>query len=77
MPSDLAERLDVSRPTVIAIETGKCDPSLPLVFMMAKVFAMTIEEIPARIRLANRRHAMARFEFRFWNLPRCPIPPPL
>ncbi|MBO9518434.1 MAG: helix-turn-helix transcriptional regulator [Porphyrobacter sp.] len=41
----LAERLDVSRQSVNAIETGKYDPSLPLAFRIADVFGMTIEEI--------------------------------
>ncbi len=43
--ADLAERLDVSRQTVNAIETGKYDPSLPLAFKIAEVFEKTIEEI--------------------------------
>lgn len=42
---DLADRLDVSRQTVIAIETGKYDPSLPLAFRIARVFGLRIEEI--------------------------------
>lgn len=42
---ELAERLHVSRQSVNAIETGKYDPSLPLAFKIAEVFAMTIEEI--------------------------------
>jgi putative transcriptional regulator len=41
----LAERLDVSRQTVNAIETGKYDPSLPLAFKIANLFNMRIEEI--------------------------------
>ena len=41
----LAERLDVSRQSVNAIETGKYDPSLPLAFRIADVFARPIEEI--------------------------------
>ena len=41
----LAERLEVSRQTVNAIETGKYDPSLPLAFKIAKVFEQPIEEI--------------------------------
>ena len=41
----LAEELEVSRQTVIAIETGKYDPSLPLAFRVSKLFDMTIEEI--------------------------------
>ncbi len=43
--SDLAERLEVSRQSVNAIETGKYDPSLPLAFTIAEVFGLTIEEI--------------------------------
>ncbi len=43
--ADLAERLDVSRQTVNAIETGKYDPSLPLAFKIAKLFGKKIEEI--------------------------------
>ncbi|MEJ0059567.1 MAG: helix-turn-helix transcriptional regulator [Terricaulis sp.] len=43
--ADLAERLDVSRQSVNAIETGKYDPSLPLAFKIARLFALSIEEI--------------------------------
>jgi putative transcriptional regulator len=43
--ADLADRLEVSRQSVNAIETGKYDPSLPLAFRIARVFAMTIEQI--------------------------------
>ncbi|HEY8009541.1 MAG TPA: helix-turn-helix transcriptional regulator [Rudaea sp.] len=42
---DLAEKLDVSRQTVNAIETGKYDPSLPLAFRIAKLFRQSIESI--------------------------------
>lgn len=42
---DLADRLDVSRQTIISIERGKYDPSLPLAFKFAGVFGLTIEEI--------------------------------
>jgi len=42
---ELAERLGVSRQTVNAIETGKYDPSLPLAFSIARLFAMKIESI--------------------------------
>lgn len=42
---DLAEQLDVSRQSVNAIETGRYDPSLPLAFRIAQVFAMQIEDI--------------------------------
>ena len=42
---ELADRLDVSRQSVNAIETGKSDPSLPLAFKIAAVFGLIIEEI--------------------------------
>ena len=42
---ELAERLEVSRQSVNAIETGKYDPSLPLAFKLARLFAMPIENI--------------------------------
>ena len=41
--ADLAERLEVSRQTVNAIETGKYDPSLPLAFKIARLFGLSIE----------------------------------
>ncbi len=41
----LAELLDVSRQTVISIENGKYDPSLPLAFKIARAFGMPIEQI--------------------------------
>ena len=43
--ADLAARLEVSRQSVIAIETGRFDPSLPLAFKIAKVFGLPIENI--------------------------------
>ena len=43
--ADLAARLGVSRQTVNAIETGKYDPSLPLAFRIADVFAGRIEDV--------------------------------
>ncbi|WP_288433835.1 helix-turn-helix transcriptional regulator [uncultured Deinococcus sp.] len=43
--ADLAERLDVSRQTVNALETGKYDPSLPLAFRLARLFGLKIEDI--------------------------------
>ena len=42
---ELALRLDVSRQSVNAIETGKYDPSLPLAFRIARLFEAKIEEI--------------------------------
>ncbi len=50
--ADLAEKLDVSRQTINAIETEKYDPSLPLAFKIAEIFKLKIEDIflpkPAR-----------------------------
>ena len=43
--AELAERLDVSRQSVNAIETGKYDPSLPLAFKIATLFGRSIESI--------------------------------
>lgn len=43
--ADLAERLDVSRQTINAIETGKYDPSLALAFHIAALFGQRIEDI--------------------------------
>ena len=42
---ELAERLEVSRQTINAIETGKYDPSLPLAFRIARLFNKPIEAI--------------------------------
>ena len=43
--AELGGRLGVSRQAVNAIETGKHDPSLPLAFKLARLFAQPIEEI--------------------------------
>ncbi len=43
--ADLASRLEVSRQTVNALETGKYDPSLPLAFKIARLFEQPIEAI--------------------------------
>lgn len=42
---DLAEKLEVSRQTINALETGKYDPSLPLAFKIAALFKAHIEDI--------------------------------
>ena len=42
---ELAERLDVSRQTINALETGKYDPSLPLAFRIARLFRKRIEDL--------------------------------
>ncbi len=43
--ADLADQLGVSRQTIIALEKGKYDPSLLLAFKIAKVFALSIEDV--------------------------------
>ena len=43
--ADLAERLEVSRQSVNAIDTGKYDPSLPLAIRIAELFELPIEAI--------------------------------
>ena len=43
--ADLADRLEVSRQTVNAIETGRYDPSLPLAFKIAALFEQRIESL--------------------------------
>ena len=43
--ADLGDRLEVSRQSVNAIETGKYDPSLPLAFRIAELFGLPIEEV--------------------------------
>lgn len=41
----LADRLGISRQSVNAIETGRYDPSLPIAFALARVFAARIEDL--------------------------------
>jgi putative transcriptional regulator len=41
----LADLLGVSRQTVISIETGKYDPSLPLAFKLARLLGVKIEDV--------------------------------
>ena len=43
--AELAEKLEVSRQSVNAIETGKYDPSLPLAFKIARLFGKMIDQI--------------------------------
>ena len=42
---ELAERVGVTRQTIIAIEAGKYMPSLPLAFKLARVFNLGVEEV--------------------------------
>ncbi|GEA06991.1 transcriptional regulator [Alteromonas sp. KUL42] len=43
--ADLAEKLNVSRQAINAVETSKHDPSLTLAFALAEVFEQRIEDI--------------------------------
>lgn len=43
--AELADRLEVSRQTVNAVEKGKYDPSLSLAFKISRVFNMPIEQV--------------------------------
>jgi putative transcriptional regulator len=43
--ADLAQALGVSRQTVISIERGRFDPSLPLAFLIAQTFDCSIEDV--------------------------------
>ncbi len=42
---DLGKKIGVSRQTVISIEKGQYNPSLPLAFKIARHFNKTIEEV--------------------------------
>lgn len=42
---ELAEKAEVSRQTIIAIESGKYTPSLELAFRIADAFGVTIGEV--------------------------------
>ena len=43
--AELAERLNVARQSINAIETGKADPSLPLGMRIARVFGLKVEDV--------------------------------
>ncbi len=43
--AELGDKLNVSRQTINAIETGKYDPGLPLAFKIARLFDKRIEDI--------------------------------
>lgn len=53
--AQLAERLNVSRQSVNAIETGRYDPSLPLAFALSDIFSCRIEDIFSYRRITDRR----------------------
>jgi len=41
----LADKVGVTRQTIIAIESGKYAPSLPLAFRIARTFGVTVEDV--------------------------------
>lgn len=56
---DLAATLDVSRQTINALEAGRWDPSLPLAFAIATLFALPVEDVfqPDRSSRPTRQRA--------------------
>ena len=43
--ADLADRVGVTRQTIIAIEQGKYSPTLEMAFRIARVFRMPLDEV--------------------------------
>lgn len=43
--ADLAQRIGVTRQTIIAIEQGRYSPSLEMAFQIARVFKIPLEEV--------------------------------
>jgi len=43
--AELAERIGVTRQTVIAIEQGRYSPSLEMAFRVARVFGVPLDEV--------------------------------
>ena len=43
--ADLAERIGVTRQTVIAIEQGRYSPSLEVAFQIARVFKVPLDDV--------------------------------
>jgi len=43
--ASLGDRLNISRQSVNAIETGRYDPSLPLAFKIARLFDLSVEDV--------------------------------
>jgi putative transcriptional regulator len=43
--AELAERLGVTRQTVIAIEQGRYSPSLEMAFQIARVFGVPLDDV--------------------------------
>ena len=52
---DLADKLEVSRQSVNAIETGRYDPSLPLAFRIAELFGSPSRRSSCRRRATSSR----------------------
>jgi putative transcriptional regulator len=58
--AELAERVQVSRNSINAVENGKFDPSLPLAFRLADVFELPIEQIFLRDEETGRKASPKR-----------------
>lgn len=43
--ADLADALEISRQTIIAVEANKYDPSLPMAYRIAAYFDVPVEQI--------------------------------
>lgn len=43
--AELADRVGVTRQTIIAIEQGRYSPSLEMAFRIARVFGVALEEV--------------------------------
>ena len=43
--AELADALEISRQTIIAMEADKYDPSLPMAYRMAAYFEVPVEEL--------------------------------
>jgi putative transcriptional regulator len=43
--AELAERVNIARQSLHAIETGKADPSLPLGMRIARAFGLAVEQV--------------------------------
>ena len=43
--AELAERINIARQSLNAIENGKADPSLPLGMRIAKAFGVRVEDV--------------------------------
>ncbi|TWP35318.1 helix-turn-helix transcriptional regulator [Leekyejoonella antrihumi] len=75
----LAEHLNVSRQTIVAIETGKYDPSLPLAFRISRLFDKPIEDlffptVPEAQAAPERSRRRSRAGTRWRRTPTAPAP---